>query len=122
MCRQLGLCREQLREILVHPSGDAAMLPSTQWGQLAAIALCILPDLRQALADIPAQLRQAGFILQLLVHPDIPFVIRQPARPVPTIVGDIEWLIACWSLGQLRLCHRVGIIDATQLLILGMRR
>ena len=47
----MGLCRKELGEILVHPSGYLTMLPASKRRQQTTIAFRILPDLLQPLAD-----------------------------------------------------------------------
>ena len=50
MSGDMGIGREQLWEVLVHPLGDGAMLTGTQGGELATIPLGVLPHLLQTFA------------------------------------------------------------------------
>ena len=86
MSRQMSLSNKELWEVLIHPSGYSTMLTTTKCSELSTIALGVLPDLIQPLANVLTQLRQILLILKLLVHPDIAIVIRQPARPMSSIV------------------------------------
>ena len=54
MSREMSLRCKELREILVHPSGNLMMLPATKRRQQATIALRILPNLRQPLTHVLA--------------------------------------------------------------------
>ena len=90
----MGLSRKELGEVLIHPLGDTTMLATTKLGQLSAIAFGVLPDLVQTLANVQAKLRQVLLILKMLVHPDIAVVIRQPARAMTPVVGDIKGFVA----------------------------
>ena len=74
----MSLCRKELGEVLIHPSGYLMMLASSKRSQQAAISFRIFPDFLQSFTNILAQLCQAAFILKLLIDPDIPFIIRQP--------------------------------------------
>ena len=119
----MSLFGEELREVLIHSTGDTSMLTSSQGRQLTTIAFCVLPDLSQTLTDILTQLRQVLLILELLVHPDIAIITRDPTRTMTTIVRDIEWFKALRGILYERSClarlYRIGIINATPFLILG---
>ena len=114
---QLSFSSKELGEVLIHPLGDATMLATSQGCQQATISLGILPNLGQALADILAQLGEVLLVLKMLIHPDITIIIREPTRAMTPIVGNVEWLIAFCYLCETGLCHRIGIINATHLLL-----
>ena len=120
MGRQTGIRREELREVLIHPAGNAPMLPGSQAGEQTAIALRVLPDFGQSLTDALSQLRESLSVLKLLVYPYIPPVLRQPAGAVPPIVGNVERLVAGRWSRECRTRHGVGIIHASHLLVLGI--
>ena len=117
---EMSLSRKELGEVLIHSFGDTMMLATTKRRQLSAIALGVLPYFLQSLTDILAQRRQILLILKLLVYPDIPVIICQPARTMSPIMRYVKRLIALWSLFQNGLSYRVGIIHASHFLVLGM--
>ena len=98
------------------------MLTGSKRRQLATVALGVLPHLRHPLAHILAELGQILCVVKLAAYPLITLVVCHPARPVPTVMGDIEGLIAFWCRCHLGLRHRIGIIHTTHLLILGEQR
>ena len=108
---------EDLREIVSHTVGNTTMLLFTQLCQLTTIALGILPYLRQPSLHFLAQRSQVGFIIEMLVYPNITTITRQPARSVPTVMTDIKRGITFRSLYRNRLLgSRISIIHAPHLL------
>ena len=119
MGREMSIRCKELWEVLVHPAGNATMLTATKGCQLATVSFGVLPHLRHPLAHILTKSGQVLCVIKLLTYPLVTLVTRHPARPMPSVMGDIERLIPFRRSSKFSLCHRVGIIHATHLLILG---
>ena len=73
------------------------MLTGSKRRQLATVSFGVLPHLRHPLAHILAELGQILCIVKLAAYPLITLVVCHPARPMPSVMGDIKRFISLWS-------------------------
>ena len=107
---------ERLRKTIDHPPGDVAMLLSAQQGQLSGVATGITHDEIELFAHFATLFRQVLLVPEVLPHPVVAFLIRQPARTVTTIVRNVKNLESIGNLQDLRGLHGRGKIDAARAL------